>query len=91
MIETIITIGIGVAIFIFKSIHDYMHRKKINNDLHNKIDGLMNLVNIMQDNLLPKKESDIINNALNLEENLLNQNDSKDNINDIKNDEQIKK
>ena len=76
-IELIITIIVSVSIFLFKSYHDYLHRKKINNNLHNKIDGLMSIVNVMQDNLLPKKESDLINEALTLESKLLN-NDEKD-------------
>lgn len=75
MIETIITISIGITIFIIKSLHDYMHRKNINNDLHKKIDNLMNVVDVIQLNL-PQKDNNIINNALTLEEKLLNDNDN---------------
>lgn len=75
MIETIIIISTGITIFIIKSLHDYLHRKNINNDLHKKIDNLMNIVDIIQSNL-SQKENNIINNILTLEEKLLNDNDN---------------
>lgn len=78
-IEIIITIVVSVSIFLIKSFHDYLHRKKIKNDLHNKIDNLMGVIDILQTNLLPQKESDIINDALILESKLLS-NDEKDKI-----------
>lgn len=78
-IELIITIIISVSIFLFKSYHDYLHRKKIKSELHDKIDGLIGVVDVLQTNLLPQKESDIINDALILESKLLS-NDEKEKI-----------
>lgn len=76
MIEIIITISVGITIFIIKSVHYYLHRNNINNNLHKKIDNLMNTVDMIQSNL-PQKENNIINNALILEEKLLNDDENK--------------
>ena len=70
--ELIITIVLSVFIFCFKSFHDCLHRKKINNELHKKIDSIMNIIEYAQNNIITTEENKIITNALTLEEKLLN-------------------
>lgn len=83
MIETFITLCIGITIFIIKSYHDYLHTKNINNGLHKKIDNLIDVIDVIQTKL-PQQNNDVINNALLLEEKLLNDNNN-NNDNENKN------
>jgi hypothetical protein len=75
-----ITIIVSVCIFSIKSFHGYLHRKKINNELHKKIDSLIDFIDVIQSNI-PKKENDLINENIKiLESNLLSNDEKKETI-----------
>lgn len=79
-LEVILISVISISIFLIKSLHDYLHKKKSDSIIHKKLDEVMNIVDIAQKTILTQSQNKLIDDALNIEEKLLNNEEQKKEI-----------